>query len=189
MVGTTDKNNNKNTNNINKKLNPYFVTGYADGESSFSIRFRKSADANRELLENIKEFFDGVGWISTSGNMCTYEVTSFKSLQIVRKHFENYPLETSKSIHFLLWCEVLDLIQKKVHFTHEGFLRILSIKAVFPKGLSGKLTELYPDVIPIKKPEFVPSTNPWNPHWVAGFVQADGSFGLNVTKQPRMKLD
>jgi hypothetical protein len=61
------------------KLNPYFVTGYSDGESSFSIRIRRSnkskfafsinpvyyigAEVNLEnlkLLESIKDFFGGV---------------------------------------------------------------------------------------------------------------------------------
>lgn len=55
---------------------------------------------NKVLLEKIKEFFGGIGWISASGNMYTYEITSLNSLQVVIKHFEEYPLETSKSIHF-----------------------------------------------------------------------------------------
>lgn len=120
--------------------------------------------SNKELLEKVKEFFGGIGWISASGNMYSYEVTSLKSLLIIRKHLEKYPSppgnETSKSIHFLLWCQVLDLLQNKVHYTYEGFLKILSIKAVFPKGFSNKLSELYPNVVPIKKPEFIPSTKP-----------------------------
>ena len=68
---------------------------------------------NRELLEKVKEFFGGVGWISTSGNMYTYEVTSLKSLHIIRNHFENYPLETSKYIHFILWSDIMNLLEKK----------------------------------------------------------------------------
>ncbi len=84
-----EQNNNKvgnngpnNLNSVKRALNPYFVTGYADGESSFSVRLRKSADSklrrgykilpvfsigaqinpcNKELLEKIKEFFGGVG--------------------------------------------------------------------------------------------------------------------------------
>lgn len=218
MVCTT-KDNNINVSSINKSLDPYFVTGYSDGESSFSIRLRKSIDSkwgykilpvfsigaqinphNKILLEKVKEFFPprpslrrgggrrGIGWISASGNMFTYEVTSFNSLQVIRKHFEKYPLETSKSIHFLLWCEVIDLLLKKVHYTHEGFLKILAIKAVFPKGLSDNVLKAHPNVVPINKPEFLPKTNLLNPHWVAGFVQADGTFGLNFIKQVRMKL-
>lgn len=114
MVYTSKENKNINKND---PLDPYFVTGYTDGDGSFSVRFRKSSDSkwgykilpvfsigahnnNVELLEKIKEFFNGIGWISTSGNMKTYEITSLNSLKIVRKHFETYPLETSKSVYF-----------------------------------------------------------------------------------------
>ncbi|KAG0632701.1 homing endonuclease [Tuber brumale] len=175
MVCTT-KNDNINVSSINKSLDPYFVTGYSDGESSFSIRLRKSIDSkwgykilpvfsigaqinphNKVLLEKVKEFFGGI-------------VTSFNSLQ-------KYPLET-----------IIDLLLKKVHYKYEGFLKILAIKAVFPKGLSDNVLKAHPNVIPINKPEFLPKTNLLNPHWVAGFVQADGTFGLNFIKQVKMKL-
>jgi hypothetical protein len=77
MVCTT-KDNNINVSSINKSLDPYFVTGYSDGKSSFSIRLRKSIDSkwgykilpvfsigaqinphNKILLEKVKEFFGG----------------------------------------------------------------------------------------------------------------------------------
>ena len=50
---TINNNNNNNENNkideSNKSeykgLNPYFITGYVDGEGSFSVRLRKSAES------------------------------------------------------------------------------------------------------------------------------------------------
>lgn len=80
--------------------------------------------------------------------MCYYEVTSLRSRACA---------------------------QKKTHFTYEGFIKILAIKAVFPKGSVEVVLKAHPNVIPIKKPEFIPNLSPLN--WVAGFVQADGSFG------------
>jgi len=77
---TKDNNNNIIVSSKNKTLDPYYVTGYSDGESSFSIRLRKSIDSrwgykilpvfsigaeinphNKVLLEKIKEFFGGIG--------------------------------------------------------------------------------------------------------------------------------
>ena len=50
VYNTTINNNNKDNNkfdesdkSVYKGLNPYFVTGYVDGEGSFSVRLRKSA--------------------------------------------------------------------------------------------------------------------------------------------------
>ena len=215
VYNTTINNNNNNDNNkfdesdksIYKGLNPYFVTGYVDGEGSFSVRLRKSAESrwgykilpvfsiggqinpyNRELLEKVKEFFGGVGWISTSGNMYTYEVTYLKSLHVIRNHFENYPLETSKYIHFILWSDIMNLLEKKKHYEYDGFIKILGIISVFPKGLSKSVLEAHSDVVPIKKPGHLPGKTLLNPYWIVGFVQADGTFGLNYIKSVRMKL-
>lgn len=100
-------------------LNPYFVTGFVDGEGSFSIRIRKDSKAilgfrvnlvfsiaaqvnveNLKLLENIKAFFGGIGSISkVAGNLYIYEVSSLIHFHKIRNHFDNYPLETTKLIH------------------------------------------------------------------------------------------
>lgn len=122
--------------------------------------------------------------------MYYYEISSLKSLVNVREHFEEYPLQTTKYVHFKLWCQVMDIIEKKEHLTKLGFNNVLSIKSLFPKGLPAKLLEVYSkqNIIPIAKPVFEPSTIKLDHNWIAGFVQADGTFGLNYTKQPRMKL-
>lgn len=97
---------------------------------------------------------------------------------------------TTNFVYFKLWCQVMDILDKREHLTESGFYKILSIKSVFPKGLSVKLLELYPKekIIPIIKPVFKPSNSRLNKYWIAGFAQADGTFGLNYSKQARMKL-
>ena len=46
----------------------------------------------------------------------------------------------------------------------------------------------FPNICPIVKPKFIPSTDRLNGHWIAGFTQADGSFGLNIYKTAGLKL-
>ena len=104
------------------------------------------------------EYFDGVGSISRSGNMYYYEVSSPFDLVKVRKHFELYPLQTTKYVYFKLWCQVMDMIVKGEHLTFIGFKDILAIKSVFKEGLNKAQSAAYPDIIPITKPVFVPST-------------------------------
>lgn len=103
------------------KLNPWFITGYTDGEGSFSIRLRTKSNSplgfhisvvysigaevnplNLDLLEQVKVYFGDVGSISKSGNMYYYEISSVKSLVNVRKHFEEFPL---------IYCLINFLIQ------------------------------------------------------------------------------
>lgn len=194
------------------KLNPwgFAVTGYTDGEGSFSIRLRTKSSSifgyhvsivysiggevnplNLNLLERVKDYFGGFGSISKSGNMYYFEVSSLKALLEVRKHFEEFPLQTTKFVHFKLWCLAMDIINKKEHLTESGFYKILSIKSVFPKGLSPKLLELHPreKFISLIKPEFEPSKEvALDKYWITGFAQADGTFGLNYSKVTRMKL-
>ena len=90
---------------IKNKLHPWFITGFTDGEGSFSIRIRTKSNSqlgfnisivysicaevnplNLKLLELVKHYFGGVGSISKSNNMYYYEISSIKSLISVRKH-------------------------------------------------------------------------------------------------------
>lgn len=71
-------------------------------------------------------------------------------------------------------------------------MEVLSIKAVIPTGLNYKLKAAFPhqrwEVVSIVKPEFLASSETLKGHWIAGFTQADGSFGLNFFKSSGMKL-
>lgn len=100
--------------------------------------------------------------------------------------WQAYPLQSTKSIYFQLWCKVLDILITNKDLDLKKFITILSIKTVFPKGLNKNLVSLYPNIISIEKPEFIPSKEELNPYWIAGFVNGDGSFGLNYTKVKRM---
>lgn len=185
-----------------QKLHPYFITGFSDGESTFSIRISKSktnklgfaispiyaicAEANIEnlkLLKKVQKFFGGIDSISLSGNINRYEVSSLKGLLIIINHFENYPLQTTKFIHFKLWTEVSHMKLNKEHLIEEGFRKILSIKAVFPKGLNNDIKAAYPDIKPIIKPTFVTSLGKLNPYWISGFSQADSCFSLSYREK------
>jgi LAGLIDADG endonuclease len=40
----------------------------------------------------------------------------------------------------------------------------------------------------VEKPAFVPSTSALDPHWIAGFVNGDGSFSLGFSENSKMRL-
>ena len=86
------------------KLDPWFVTGFVDGEGSFSMSIFKSKTAaigwtiepcfiitlhkkDIELLNKIQLFF-GVGTVSTLGEkIARYRVRSRDGLQVIISHF------------------------------------------------------------------------------------------------------
>ena len=65
-----------------------------------------------------------------------YRVSSLKNLRVITNHFDYYPLITQKFADYLLFKQSIDLIQKKLHLTEKGLLKLLGIKSVLNWGLS-----------------------------------------------------
>jgi len=155
--------------NNNNKLNSYFLTGLVDAEGSFGIYLTKynklkagySIQPNFQitlhkndyaLLEMIKLYFN-VGSIYKDGeNLYKYSVRSLKDLEIIFKHFDKYPLHTQKRADYELFKQVVLMLLNKKHFTEEGLLKIIAIKAAMNKGLSEYLKTAFPDVVPVPRP-------------------------------------
>lgn len=95
----------------------------------------------------------GVGKIYNIGcNAITLEVKSIKELQVVRQHFENYPLITQKLADFILWKKVVAIKEKKQHLTQQGLEQIVNLKASINLGLSDQLPAAFPDIQPVQRP-------------------------------------
>lgn len=141
-------------------LNHNWVTGFSDGESTFSVHIEKSNKSKtgwivivqpsfsiglhgREiiLLNYIQSFFQ-VGNISIrkSGGSAHYYVRGIKDLtNAIIPHFDKYPLLTQKHAYFLLFKSIIELMNEKEHLTSEGLLKIVNIKAALNLGLSEAL--------------------------------------------------
>ena len=114
------------TMNNSNQLNPWFITGFADAESTFNILVQPRSDSktkwrvkaifaiglnNKDLaiLENIKTWF-GVGQIYSSGTKVYYRVESFKDLQVIIDHFDKYQLVTVKKLDYDLFKKSFNII-------------------------------------------------------------------------------
>lgn len=103
----------------------------------------------------IQSFFSGVGTITKKSNAETviYSVQSLKEISsVIVPHFSAYPLLTKKRADFLLFKEVLELMNSGEHLTKEGLAKIVNIKASMNKGLSEQLKEQFIDVVPVQRP-------------------------------------
>ena len=180
----------------NIKLNPWFITGFADAESSFMILVQPRSDSKTkwrikasfaiglnkkdwEILEHIK-YSLGVGRIYTSGTKVYYRVEAFNELQVILDHFDKYPLITAKKVDYALFKECFNLIKLNKHLTEEGILQIIKLKSSLNKGLSNNLKEQF-KVIANERLEFK-FDGISDPYWVAGFTSGDGSFNIKTTE-------
>jgi hypothetical protein len=184
--------------NSSLTLNPWFITGFTDGEGSFTFSVVKSNSnkigwailihfnlvaknnpANLSMFQSIQQYF-GIGQIVTAktDNYIRYVVNGLPNCLILRDFFIKYPLLSYKLVHFKIWCAVIDLLVAKEHLTLKGLLKIIALKAHSPNGLSDKLISAFSNYIPIECPVYNPDFSKINIHWLAGFMNADGSFGL-----------
>lgn len=189
-------------------LNPWWVTGFTEcaAEGSFTISLQQSKTAqvgwalvsrfsihlhkkDIGILYDIHNFF-GVGNVYVSGKEAFFIVFALKDIMKIKgppgaTHFLTYPLRTSKHLNFLIFYQVMDLIESKTHSTLGGILHMaalinqlntpLSLKLV--AALGGSLAPVLLDLPPINtKPQL-------DPQWITGFVSGDGCFTVFTNKR------
>jgi len=192
------------TQNTSNKLNPNYITGFADGEGCFYIGISPNSKyysgfiiklsfqiglhkKDKELLNLIKSYF-GVGKISIlAGDSVLYRVTSIEELKFIINHFDRYPLITRKYKDYLLFKQAFELIKNKEHLSIEGLRKIVSIKASINLKLSYNLMNVFPDIVPADIPE-LKDRKILNYNWLAGFTDAEGCFFVAHKKSQASSL-
>lgn len=187
--------------NINFKLDPNYITGFSDAEGYFSINIVKSIKVNigwavslhyglnvhlkdKQLLKEIQSFFK-VGNVRQGDNNCQFVVTSLKDLEVIIDHFDNYPLISQKYSDYHLFKLAFELVKNKEHLTKEGLNKLISIKSSSNLGLNDRLKEVFPNVIAIARP--LVKDRVINPNWMAGFIDGEGCFNINMIKTKTCK--
>lgn len=112
------------------ELDPWYITGFCDGEAaftysraggSFGIYFSiRQRDDNKQIVEDIWEYFDCVGAIyhskeavptQNSGHTqpsAYYRVTKINDLLVIIDHFDKYPLQSNKKrAAYEVWREMV----------------------------------------------------------------------------------
>jgi len=191
------------------ELNPWFITGFADGEGSFSLSVRDIDmltkkgrvlyvfsiglhKKDEDILRSIQSTL-GIGKIYPQGKQgVQFRVESKKELLILIEHFDKYPLITKKSKDFLCFKKAIFLIKNREHLTKEGLRKLVSLKALMGKGLTSELKAAFPDLVPANELGISDATlSPdliIDPCWLAGFISAEGCFILSIHKSTSVKI-
>ena len=133
---------------IHLKLDPWFVTGFADAEGCFTVTFQKNPGLKMAIaylrfklalhkkdlgvLEQLKAFFCRGSIQSTGKNRDSFEfiVKSLKDIQtVIIPHFDKYPLVSEKRGDYLLFKTVITSMSEKEHLSEDGLLKIVNLKA------------------------------------------------------------
>ena len=69
-------------------------------------------------------------------------------------HFDKYPLVTQKLKDFMLFKEIILLMEKGEHNILPGLKKVFSLKVNLNKGLPTVVKEEFPDILPTVLPEF-----------------------------------
>ena len=187
-------------------MNPWFFTGFADAESSFSILIQHNEtyktnwrvkaifaiglhNKDVEILEHIQSFL-GVGKIHKHGvNSVQYRIESINGLQVVLDHFDKYPLVTAKLADYILFKKALNIMRLQEHLTEKGLLTWIGIKFSMNLGLNNTIKEAFPnwEQYKVNRPEYTFNSIP-DPNWVAGFSSGDGSFNIKISNTASTKI-
>jgi hypothetical protein len=77
-------------------------------------------------------------------------------MKIIIPHFEKYPLITKKHSDFLLFKNILKIMNKNEHLGKDGLINIINLRASLNKGLSTKLKTFFSDNVKfIKRSEVI----------------------------------
>ena len=190
--------NKSNNNNSDSKINPYYITGFTDGEGCFSVSIYKDSrmttgwqvkpvykislhNRDKPLLMLIQKFL-GVGKIYKHGKTSVeLRVTGLKNLKVVIKHLDKYPLISKKLADYILFKQAVKLIVDKEHLTTEGLFKLVNIKASLNMGLSDMSKQSFPYAVPVIKPK-IEDAEIKDINWLIGFVEAEGSFQVIIQK-------
>ena len=123
-------------------LNPFYVTGFTEGEGSFYVGIlpRKmnqgfevrpsfslsQNEKDKELIETLIDFF-GCGFVrySKSDQTFKYEIRSLEDLQSkIIPHFEKYQLRGRKQQDFITFKKVIEIMKINKHLEKEGLKQI-----------------------------------------------------------------
>jgi hypothetical protein len=102
----------------------------------------------------LQDYFCGIGFLSRQNNAVKYSVAEIKDLKtIILPHFEKYKLLTQKAADFILFKQIIEIMNNNDHLNLEGLYQIINIKVSMNFGLKNKIKKEFISALrPVKRP-------------------------------------
>ena len=130
-------------------IDPYWLAGFASGEASFtssqytpkngnisikSIFQLSQLDRDTDLLSSIIDLLGTGNLFPDKGNMMRIQVQSYKDcFKFIVPFFDKYPIIGKKAKDYIIWKEIIFLLNSKAQKTTEGLKKILKLKKLLNK--------------------------------------------------------
>ncbi|RLE46350.1 endonuclease [Candidatus Woesearchaeota archaeon] len=146
-------------------INPYWVSGFVDGEGTFYVGINKNStmtvgyqilpefrivqhERDIKLLHELKKYFNcGVVRVNHD-NRYELRIRSIEHInKIVIPHFNKYELLTQKKFDFIKFKKIINLINKNEHLSKNGLLKIIEISSQMNRKDKKKALEIKKDIL------------------------------------------
>lgn len=108
----------------------------------------------------IKDYFGGIGNIYTTSKESKFTVRSLDDILKIILHFDNYPLITKKKSDFILFKQIIHKVVEGEHLSAKGLQEIVNIRSSINLGLSDSLKTIFPNTVPVTRPQIENITIP-----------------------------
>lgn len=127
-------------------LNENWISGFVDGEGSFSVKIELSqarkvrfsfsiSQKEFSILNEIKKFF-GFGHVyGKNGGVFSYQVCKREDIEKIIEFFNNYPLKSRKYKDFIIFKECFYLTKKSERKSKAQILKIAKLREGMVRGV------------------------------------------------------
>ena len=127
-----------------ERLAPDWVVGFTEGEGCFRVSINKQPKMstgwqvlpefrivqhkrNRTTLKKLQGFFRAGDVVVNHDTRWELRIRKLSDLKKVVTFFKQHPLHTTKQSDFRIFAQVLSMMERREHLTHEGLAKIAKL--------------------------------------------------------------